>query len=46
MGGGGSDKDKENRLDDQANKKTYPGRCEEKTGKKMSIDRHLTYNDI
>ena len=52
MGGGGgagrfleknnqdSDKDKQNRQDDQANKKKYPGRCEKKkTCKKMSKDK-------
>ena len=33
-----SDKDKQNRQDDQANKK-YPGRCEKKMGKKMSKDK-------
>ena len=31
-----SDKDKQNRQDDQAKKKKYPGRCEKKMGKKMS----------
>ena len=34
-----SDKDKQNRQDDQANQIKYPGRCEKKTDKKMSKDK-------